>query len=128
MSESRGFVQGVAWNPRHPLLATLSSDRSLRLYSSASKKLTAKVHKANLALASLRPPPSSRRKQGAASEAGGAGAATAATEGTTAEEPVATEAATPENRNGRRILPINVLNFILGLIQCQNLGSLFGLC
>jgi hypothetical protein len=62
LSESRGFVQGVAWNPRHPLLATLSSDRALRVYSTASKKLTAKVHKANLAVSSLRPAPPRRKK------------------------------------------------------------------
>lgn len=61
LSESQGFVQGVAWNPRHATLATLSSDRKLRVYSSTTRKLMAKVHKANLAIQALRP--TARRKK-----------------------------------------------------------------
>jgi len=50
-SESRGFVQGVAWNKRHPLISTLGSDRVCRTYSSGqSKKLLYKTYKAVLDL------------------------------------------------------------------------------
>lgn len=97
LSESRGFVQGVAWNPRHPLLATLSSDRALRLYNATTKKLTAKVHKANLALPMLRPP---RKKKSAAVTSGSQPEASAAEATTAAAEDNNEDSAAANNRNG----------------------------
>lgn len=47
-SDSRGFIQGVSWNKKHPLIATLGNDRTCRTYSSATKKLLFKSYKANL--------------------------------------------------------------------------------
>ena len=41
-------MQGVAWNPKHPVLATLSSDRKCRFYNSTTKKLITKTYKALL--------------------------------------------------------------------------------
>lgn len=45
-SEHRGFVQGVAADPLQKYLATLSSDRSLRIYSMANKNLVSHCNKA----------------------------------------------------------------------------------
>jgi chromatin assembly factor 1 subunit B len=50
MDDSQGFVQGVAWNPKHSILATLSSDRKCRFYNSTSRKLIGKTYKAFLNL------------------------------------------------------------------------------
>lgn len=50
MSDSRGFVQGVAWNKRHGLVSTVGSDRSCRTYNSNSMKLISKTYKCSLNL------------------------------------------------------------------------------
>lgn len=39
MKEHKGFVQGVAWDPLNKYLATLSTDRYLRIYDVYSKKI-----------------------------------------------------------------------------------------
>lgn len=48
LGDHKGFVQGVAWDPKNDCLATLSSDRKLRVFQSSSKKLLARVGKAPL--------------------------------------------------------------------------------
>uniref|UniRef100_G3MRY0 CAF1B/HIR1 beta-propeller domain-containing protein n=1 Tax=Amblyomma maculatum TaxID=34609 RepID=G3MRY0_AMBMU len=46
LNENKGFVQGVAWDPRDSYFATLSSDRSLRVFKVSNKKVAYKVLKA----------------------------------------------------------------------------------
>lgn len=48
LGEHSGFVQGVAWDPRGKYLATLSSDRALRVFDADLRKMLAKVTKAKL--------------------------------------------------------------------------------
>merc|ERR550519_22103 len=48
LSDSRGFVQGVAWNPKHNMLSTVGSDRSCRTYNSKAMKLMSKTYKCTL--------------------------------------------------------------------------------
>jgi len=48
LSDAKSFVQGVAWNPKHNLLATHSSDRSCRVYNSTTKKLISKTYKSSM--------------------------------------------------------------------------------
>lgn len=48
LEDHKGFVQGVTWDPKNELLATLSSDRKLRVFHANSKKLAARVGKAPL--------------------------------------------------------------------------------
>ena len=43
-SEHKGFVQGVAWDPKNQFVATLSSDRNCRVYSLKTKKVVQKMH------------------------------------------------------------------------------------
>lgn len=43
-SEHKGFVQGVAWDPKNQFIATLSSDRNCRVYSLKTKKVVQKLH------------------------------------------------------------------------------------
>lgn len=43
--EHQGFVQGVTWDPKNKYVATLSSDRNLRVYNLASKKMLARSGK-----------------------------------------------------------------------------------
>jgi len=50
LSDSQGFVQGVSWNPKHNVLATLSSDRKCRFYNTVNRKLIGKTYKANLGI------------------------------------------------------------------------------
>jgi len=42
-SDHKGFVQGVAWDPKNQFVATLSSDRSCRVYSLKTKKCVQKI-------------------------------------------------------------------------------------
>jgi len=49
-SDSRGFIQGVAWNKRHEIVSTLASDRSCRSYNSKTMKLVSKTYKCTLNL------------------------------------------------------------------------------
>lgn len=46
LNENKGFVQGVAWDPRDTYFATLSSDRALRIFKVSNKKVAYKIHKA----------------------------------------------------------------------------------
>ncbi|XP_037519390.1 chromatin assembly factor 1 subunit B [Rhipicephalus sanguineus] len=46
LNENKGFVQGVAWDPRDVYFTTLSSDRSLRIFKVSNKKVAYKIHKA----------------------------------------------------------------------------------
>jgi chromatin assembly factor 1 subunit B len=39
LQEAKGFVQGVAWDPKNQFLATLSTDRCCRVYDSNTKKV-----------------------------------------------------------------------------------------
>ncbi|KAK3917922.1 Chromatin assembly factor 1 subunit B [Frankliniella fusca] len=48
LQDHKGFVQGVSWDPKNDLLATLSSDRKLRVFQANSKKIVARVGKAPL--------------------------------------------------------------------------------
>jgi len=48
LSDSRGFVQGVAWNPKHNMFSTVGSDRSCRTYNSKAMKLMSKTYKCTL--------------------------------------------------------------------------------
>jgi len=43
-SEHKGFVQGVAWDPKNQFVATLCSDRSCRVFSLKTKKVIQKTH------------------------------------------------------------------------------------
>lgn len=45
MKEHKGFVQGVAWDPLNKYLATLSTDRYLRIYDVHSKKIIQRTNK-----------------------------------------------------------------------------------
>ena len=45
LTETKNDVQGVAWNPKLPLLATHSSDRACRVYNSTTKKMIAVIPK-----------------------------------------------------------------------------------
>ena len=47
-AESRGYVQGVSWNAKHSIVSSLSSDRACRVYNVNTKKVVAKLYKANL--------------------------------------------------------------------------------
>jgi len=49
-SDSRGFVQGVAWNKKHNILSTLGSDRNCRSYNTNTKKIISKTYKSVLNL------------------------------------------------------------------------------
>lgn len=50
-SDSRGFIQGVSWNKKHPLMSTIGGDRTCRTYSAGqNKKLIYKTYKATLNL------------------------------------------------------------------------------
>ena len=68
-SDSRGYVQGVSWNKKHNLVATLSSDRACRTYNTATKKIVSKSYKANL---NLNDESSKKKKVGPAKETGAA--------------------------------------------------------
>jgi len=109
-------VQGVAWNPVHPMLATLSSDRALRVYSAATRKLTAKVHKANLAVDTIRPPPR-RKKTAAAASQPEAAAVEGAAQSEAAGSGDPTEEGAADNRDG---LPRNFSNIVY---KCRSVKS-----
>ncbi|XP_064473621.1 chromatin assembly factor 1 subunit B-like isoform X2 [Ornithodoros turicata] len=48
LKENKGFVQGVSWDPQDVYLTTLSSDRSLRVFSTRTKKVVHNVQKATI--------------------------------------------------------------------------------
>ncbi|XP_076371777.1 chromatin assembly factor 1, p105 subunit [Tachypleus tridentatus] len=45
LSEHKGFVQGVSWDPLNQYLATLGSDRTLRIYNIQTKRVVYKIQK-----------------------------------------------------------------------------------
>ncbi|XP_050726843.1 chromatin assembly factor 1 subunit B-like isoform X1 [Eriocheir sinensis] len=50
LSDHKGFVQGVAWDPLGQYVATLCSDRCCRIYSFETRKIAHKIYKATLPL------------------------------------------------------------------------------
>lgn len=54
LKENKGFVQGVAWDPLDLYFATLSSDRSLRVFSTRTKRALHRVQKAVIPQAKLK--------------------------------------------------------------------------
>lgn len=48
LGEHKGFVQGVAWDPKGKFIATLSGDRNLRVFETAKRKQVAKCYKSQL--------------------------------------------------------------------------------
>ncbi|GAB6032501.1 hypothetical protein CHUAL_011397 [Chamberlinius hualienensis] len=48
LSDHKGFVQGVAWDPLNQLVATLCSDRCCRIYSLKTCRVIHKIYKAAL--------------------------------------------------------------------------------
>ncbi|CAH1154758.1 unnamed protein product [Phaedon cochleariae] len=52
LSDHKGFVQGVAWDPKGQFLATISTDRICRLFDVSGKHVRARIHKGKLPLPS----------------------------------------------------------------------------
>ncbi|XP_043674831.1 chromatin assembly factor 1 subunit B isoform X1 [Vespula pensylvanica] len=48
LSDSKGFVQGVSWDPCNQYICTISSDRQCRLVDVSTKKTVQRVHKSNI--------------------------------------------------------------------------------
>lgn len=48
LSDHKGFVQGVAWDPLGQYVATLCSDRYCRIYNISTKKIVHRIHKTSL--------------------------------------------------------------------------------
>nr|XP_045607869.1 chromatin assembly factor 1 subunit B-like [Procambarus clarkii]XP_045607870.1 chromatin assembly factor 1 subunit B-like [Procambarus clarkii] len=48
LSDHKGFVQGVAWDPQGQYVATLCSDRYCRVYNVNTKKIVHRIHKTTL--------------------------------------------------------------------------------
>lgn len=45
LSDHKGFVQGVAWDPKDQYIATISTDRTLRIFNNNSFKICRRVNK-----------------------------------------------------------------------------------
>ncbi|XP_067128259.1 chromatin assembly factor 1 subunit B isoform X1 [Centruroides vittatus] len=45
LTDPKGFVQGVTWDPVHQYIATISSDRAMRIYNLNNKRVMHKVQK-----------------------------------------------------------------------------------
>ncbi|XP_030768428.1 chromatin assembly factor 1 subunit B, partial [Sitophilus oryzae] len=50
LSDHKGFVQGVAWDPKNQIIATLSTDRVCRIFDSLGKQVKARICKGKLNL------------------------------------------------------------------------------
>lgn len=50
MTDHKGFVQGVAWDPKNQILATISTDRMCRIFDITGKQVKARIHKGKLPL------------------------------------------------------------------------------
>ncbi|XP_063237843.1 chromatin assembly factor 1 subunit B [Bacillus rossius redtenbacheri] len=48
LSDHKGFVQGVAWDPKNQYVATLSSDRTCRVFNLQTRKVACRISKAVL--------------------------------------------------------------------------------
>ncbi|KAF4521085.1 hypothetical protein B566_EDAN010959 [Ephemera danica] len=55
LKDHKGFVQGVAWDPKNKYIATLSSDRTCRIFNIHSKKVISRIYKSWLPLPNLKP-------------------------------------------------------------------------
>lgn len=55
LQEHQGFVQGVAWDPKNRYLATLSTDRSMRVFNVSNQKVLGKSNKCSLPLPKSHP-------------------------------------------------------------------------
>ncbi|KAJ8869278.1 hypothetical protein PR048_030850 [Dryococelus australis] len=51
LSDHKGFVQGVAWDPKNQYVATLSSDRTCRVFNVQTRKVVCRASKASLPIA-----------------------------------------------------------------------------
>ncbi|CAG9861270.1 unnamed protein product [Phyllotreta striolata] len=45
LSDHKGFVQGVAWDPKDQLLATISTDRICRIFDKSGKQVKKRIYK-----------------------------------------------------------------------------------
>ncbi|KAJ8917210.1 hypothetical protein NQ315_012702 [Exocentrus adspersus] len=52
LSDHKGFVQGVAWDTKDQLIATISTDRICRLFPTNGKYVKARIHKGRLPVSS----------------------------------------------------------------------------
>ncbi|XP_057657909.1 uncharacterized protein LOC130894897 [Diorhabda carinulata] len=50
MTDHKGFVQGVAWDPKNQILATISTDRMCRIFDISGKQVKARIYKGKLPL------------------------------------------------------------------------------
>jgi len=48
LSGHKGYIQGVAWDPLDNFIATLSTDRILRIFKSQTKRVIHRIHKSNI--------------------------------------------------------------------------------
>uniref|UniRef100_A0A1Y1LVS8 CAF1B/HIR1 beta-propeller domain-containing protein n=1 Tax=Photinus pyralis TaxID=7054 RepID=A0A1Y1LVS8_PHOPY len=48
LSDHKGFVQGVTWDPKGDFIATICSDRVCRVFDSTGKHVRARLHKGSL--------------------------------------------------------------------------------
>lgn len=48
LSEHKGFVQGVAWDPANKYIATMSTDRNLRVFDAVTRRVVARSNKSLL--------------------------------------------------------------------------------
>ncbi|KAF5302415.1 hypothetical protein FQR65_LT08503 [Abscondita terminalis] len=48
LSDHKGFVQGVHWDPKGEFIATISSDRICRIFDNTGKHVRARIHKGYL--------------------------------------------------------------------------------
>ena len=53
LDDHKGWVNGVCWDPLNQFIATISSDRMLRVYNTKNYKNTCKTYKAQLPQAVL---------------------------------------------------------------------------
>ncbi|KAL1509357.1 hypothetical protein ABEB36_004111 [Hypothenemus hampei] len=45
LSDHKGFVQGVAWDPKNRVIATISTDKVCRIFDSSGKQIKARIQK-----------------------------------------------------------------------------------
>ncbi|XP_063536260.1 chromatin assembly factor 1 subunit B [Cydia strobilella] len=55
LSDHKGFVQGVAWDPKGQLIASASTDRVFRTFDITTKKVTSRSSKASLPFPAVHP-------------------------------------------------------------------------
>ncbi|KAJ8940799.1 hypothetical protein NQ318_007885, partial [Aromia moschata] len=52
LSDHKGFVQGVAWDPKDQVIATISTDRVCRIFDTSGKHVKARISKGQLPVSS----------------------------------------------------------------------------